>query len=356
MRHRQKKGMNLRLYITIYVFGVVCLAVAGASVFTMLLNFFIPASIQLPTALWILLSSIVLGGAITTFVGKKVLSPITRLSAAINQVAEGDFSVQLKDSSRISAVQDTYTSFNLMVRGLAATETLQSDFISNVSHEFKTPINAIEGYAMLLQDEGQSPEEQRECVEKILFNTHRLSDLVGNILLLSKVDNQAIAAAPTLYRLDEQIRQAILALEHKWTAQHVDFDVELAPVTYCGNQNLMLHVWTNLIDNGIKFSPPGGVITIRLSQEGSRISCSILDQGPGIPAQALEHIFERFYQADSSHKDQGNGLGLALVKRILDAAHGRVTAQNCPEGGALFQVTLPAAPQREKGGQQEGLA
>jgi two-component system sensor histidine kinase BaeS len=337
---RHKKGLNLRFYFIGYVFAILCVTLTASWAFSILMNHLISPDFVIPTFIWVLLFSVILGTAATAFFSKLILSPITRLSDAMSQVAAGDFSVRLQTSSKIAEMRETYVNFNLMTQGLAATETLQSDFVSNVSHEFKTPINAIEGYAMLLQDQHQTPEEQAEYVGKILSNTRRLSELVGNILLLSKVDNQAIQAGKKRYRLDEQVRQAILSLEQKWTEKEIEFDVDMAPVIYYGNESLMLHVWTNLIDNAIKFDPLGGTVRIRLEQEGRLIRFAIEDNGPGIPLGKQKHIFDRFYQADSSHKAEGNGLGLALVRRILDTCGGDIQVQNGQTCGTKFLVTL----------------
>ena len=228
-----------------------------------------------------------------------------------------------------------------MVKELAATETLQTDFISNVSHEFKTPINAIEGYASLLQDHQQSQDEQDAYIEKILFNTHRLSTLTGNILLLSKINNQSIHPQRTVFRLDEQVRQAIVALEQKWTEKDIDFDVELDKISYSGYESLLLHVWSNLIDNAIKFDPQGGMIALRLRQVEGTAVFTIDDNGPGVAPEEQERIFHKFYQSDNSHVMDGNGLGLPLVKKIVEFSGGTVTLENLPEAGCRFTVRLP---------------
>lgn len=283
--------------------------------------------------------SMLLGSTLTAFVGRWIFAPITRLGEAMGQVAKGNFDVRLEEQHRFREIQDIHRNFNLMAQELGATEILQTDFVSNVSHEFKTPINAIEGYATLLQDcEGVSGEQQ-EYVQKILFNTRRLSKLVGNILLLSKVDNQAIQSQNREFRLDEQIRQVIVSLEPAWAVKDIDFDVDMQRITYGGNENLLVHVWGNLIGNAIKFSPQGGYVGIRLEQHGEAVIFSVEDRGPGVPEESREHIFDRFFQSDSSHKEEGNGLGLALVKQILTALGGTVQVENLPVG-CRFTVKL----------------
>ena len=227
-----------------------------------------------------------------------------------------------------------------MAHGLSSTEILQTDFVSNVSHEFKTPINAIEGYSTLLQDGENLNEDQQEYVEKILYNTKRLSSLVGSILLLSKLENQQIPTNQSIYRLDEQIRQSIVGLEAAWEAKDIDFDVELDRVEYLGNEPMMRHVWDNLISNAVKFSPDGGLVRITLTKKLRKIVFTIEDSGPGLSEETQKHIFDKFYQADSSHKQEGNGLGLTLVKRVLAIEHGEIRVENRPLGGCCFTVTL----------------
>lgn len=295
---------------------------------------------------WAMVFSGTIGVAVTNHMTKMLIDPIAKLRSAMREVADGDFKVEVKCESRIQDVQDIYDSFNSMVRELSTTETLQTDFISDVSHEFKTPINAIEGYASLLEGE-PSPEEQRAYVEKILFNTRRLSALTGNILLLSKLSNQSILPQKTQFRLDEQIRQAIVALEQMWSEKELGFEVELAETPFFGYESLLLHVWTNLIGNAVKFSPKGGEIRIKMMRTEGAVVFTIEDDGPGIVPGDEEHIFTKFYQSESSHGMEGNGLGLALVRQIVEMSGGSVDVQNLEVGGCRFTVRLPL--EQEKG-------
>lgn len=301
---------------------------------------------ELPIFVWALVFSGTIGVAVTNHMTKMLIDPIAKLRSAMREVADGDFKVEAKCESRIQDVQDIYDSFNSMVRELSTTETLQTDFISDVSHEFKTPINAIEGYASLLEGE-PSPEEQRAYVEKILFNTRRLSALTGNILLLSKLSNQSILPQKTQFRLDEQIRQAIVALEQKWSEKELGFEVELAETPFFGYESLLPHVWTNLIGNAVKFSPKGGEIRIKMMRTEGAVVFTIEDDGPGIVPGDEEHIFTKFYQSESSHGMEGNGLGLALVRQIVEISGGSVDVQNLEAGGCRFTVRLPL--EQEKG-------
>ncbi len=305
-----------------------------------IVDHFFDVEISIPNLVWIVVVSIIVGGVVMASISKRLITPLAKLSTAMNKVAEGDFETQIETESKLEAIQDIYSNFNLMVKELDATETLQTDFVSNVSHEIKTPITAIEGYATLLQNTENIDEVENEYIEKILFNTKRLSELVSNILLLSKVDNKAIQAKKTTYRLDEQIRQSIVLLEPKWSAKEIDFDVDLDEIEYTGDESLMFHVWNNLIDNAIKFSPENGLIRIKLEKSDRKITFTIEDEGCGISDEEKKHIFNKFYQSDNSHKSEGNGLGLALVKNILTLCGGEISVTDGKNGGARFTVVL----------------
>lgn len=338
---RLRSAANFRRrFIAICIFGFVIVALLG-SWFSMLLELWLNITVTVPSFVWALVFSIIIGVVVTKYITNAYFDPISKLADSMKTVADGNFKVEAQTNSRLDDVREIYDSFNLMVSELAATETLQTDFISNVSHEFKTPINAIEGYASLLQEHGQSEEERQVCIEKILFNTSRLSALAGNMLLLSKLTNQSIMPQRSVFRLDEQVRRAILALESKWTAKEIDFDVELDEINYCGYDELLIHVWMNLIDNAVKFDPHGGLVRLRLRKVEGNVVFSVEDDGPGIPEGEAERVFNRFYRSESQRATEGNGLGLALVKQITELSGGTVTVENLPEAGCRFTVTLP---------------
>ena len=340
VRQEQRNRFSLRTRLTVFVTIEMIVCVLVAYCLDRLLNNVLTLGVPLEVEL--LCTCLLIGLLFTSQLSKYFFNPIKKLRCAIDQVAEGNFSVRLEDQSSSREIMEIYTGFNLMAHELSSTEILQTDFVSNVSHEFKTPINAIEGYSTLLQDSDNLSEDQRKYVEKILLNTERLSSLVGSILLLSKLENQQIPTNQTEYRLDEQIRQSVVALETAWTQKDIELDVELERVSYLGNESMMRHVWDNLISNAVKFSPQGGMVKLRLSRKLQKLIFTIEDQGPGLSKEAQKHIFDKFYQADSSHKQEGNGLGLALVKRILAIEKGQITAENIPEGGCRFTVTLHA--------------
>ncbi len=334
--------MGMRLFFIIVVMVELLCIIGVAWLVAWLLQRGFGISFELPLLGWLILISVVIGGAVSTVLSYAFFGPITRLSQAMQKVSKGDFSVRLDPEQYFPELQEIYTNFNIMTKELGATEILQTDFVSNVSHEFKTPINAIEGYATLLHgDDRLTADERVIYAEKILFNTRRLSNLVGNILLLSKVDNQSIQSHRTTFRLDEQIRQSIVGLEAEWARKDIEFDVELDHVDFTGSETLLMHVWNNLVGNAIKFDPDGGWIGLRLEQTDRSVVFTIEDNGPGIPPDALHHVFDRFYQSDSSHKQEGNGLGLALVRQIVAVHQGEVTVENRTEGGCRFTVVLP---------------
>lgn len=340
IRTRENDRLSLRFRLTLLVSAEIVVCVLLALAVYYLLEDLIPINQTLLLLLDLVIISVTVGGVVTNFVAKYFFEPIKKLRGAMEKVADGDFSVRLDDHSSSNEILEVYSGFNLMVNELSVTEIVQTDFVSNVSHEFKTPINAIEGYSMLLQDGENLTEDQRQYVEKIMFNTDRLSSLVGSILLLSKIENQSITTGQTTYRLDEQIRQSIVALEPAWEKKDVEFDVELDSIEYTGSEAMMHHVWDNLIGNAIKFGPQGGLVRLRLFRQNDRAVFTIEDNGPGLTAEAQKHLFDKFYQADSSHKEEGNGLGLALVKKILDISGDDIFAENMESGGARFTVKL----------------
>lgn len=293
------------------------------------------------TLISIFVVAAVAGGMMSFFIGRRILAPMVKLSKASTEVARGNFSITVSDSSKLEEVQTTFRNFNAMVKELDSISTLSNDFVANVSHEFKTPLTAIEGYAMLLQDAALSQQERSEYLDKILLNIHRLTSLVGSILMLSKIESKSLAEQYTTFRLDEQLRQAVVALEPSWSEKNLTFDVALDEVTFYGCESLLTHVWTNLLGNAIKFSPDGGEIRLRLLDQKQCVVVSVTDHGCGMTPEVQARIFEKFYQADSSHKADGNGLGLSLVKRIVELSDGVIEVASRPGEGSTFRVILP---------------
>lgn len=285
--------------------------------------------------------SIALGTAISRFVGRRPLAEIAAISQAAKAVAKGDFTVRVGEDIAVDELRELAESFNRMTRELAGTELLRSDFVENVSHEFKTPLSAMEGYAALLQRPGLGEEKRREYTQKILQNTRRLSTLTSNILLLSRLEHQEFDLPTERFLLDEQLREVILSMEDKWTEKELELDIGLCSAVCQGNQELLAHVWQNILGNAMKFAPRGGIVRVTLQREGNAWQVAIADNGPGMTEEVRRRVFEKFYQGDSSRSSQGNGLGLALAKRIVDLHGGEIVVDSKEGRGARFTVLLP---------------
>ena len=333
-----KISLNTRL--TLLVGGVVFISIVIATGISALFERIFPFVTRIPLLIQLNILSLFVAMIAAGFLSNQFFKPIKTLREGMRKVANGDFSTRIETKSTSAEIQEMFKGFNMMTQELASTEILQTDFVSNVSHEFKTPINAIEGYTTLLQSTENIDEVENEYIEKILFNTKRLSSLVSNILLLSKIENQSIQTNQVKFRLDEQIRETIVALEQNWTEKNIELNVELEKTEYYGSEALTYHIWSNIIGNAVKFSPNGGTVKINLTKEQDNILFTVEDNGPGLSEEAKKHLFDKFYQEDSSHKQEGNGLGLALVKRIVTILGGEVYAENTENGGCRFTVTL----------------
>lgn len=271
--------------------------------------------------------------------------PIEEFSEAAHKVAEGDFSVYLAPhhtADKATHLDVLFADFNKMVEALGSIETLKTDFFSNVSHEIKTPLAVIQNHAYLLQKNGISEETRLEYAQAILQATKRLSSLITNMLKLNKLEKQSILPMPEEYNLCEQLCDCALQFEEIWEQKNIEFVVEMEDVrTICADEGLLELVWTNLISNALKFTPEGGTITLRQVTEDDCVTVSVSDTGCGMARETVQRIFEKFYQGDSSHATEGNGLGLALVKRILELSDGSITVESEPGKGSVFTVALP---------------
>lgn len=285
--------------------------------------------------------SVIVGMIFSRFAARRPIGTIVEISDATKEIAKGNFNVRLNEDIRVTEIQTMAHNFNLMTRELSATEMLRNDFIENVSHEFKTPLAAIEGYVTLLQRKGLSEEKRKEYTERILFNTKRLSALTGNILLLSRLENQEIEIKKENYSLDEQLREIILMYEPQWSGKNLDLDIDLDPAVCCGNKDLLAQVWQNLIGNAVKFVADNGRIRVLLRQKENAIEVSVVDNGSGMTAEVMNRIYEKFYQGDTSRSSSGNGLGLTLAKRIVDLHDGTIHVSSKVGSGTTFTVTLP---------------
>ena len=282
--------------------------------------------------------SVLIGSLIFLLAAGMIVRPIRKLTQATKKVASGNFDVTLK-VSRKDEIGQLIESFNTMTKELKSIEILRNDFISDISHEFKTPLMAIGGYTKLLRD-SQDNKEKNEYIDIIIGETERLSRLAGDILTLNRVENENIVPDKKPYRLDEQIRKAILLSENKWSSQGIDLQVDLEDITFTGNEHLLYDVWLNLLDNAIKFSPEGERIIINLGTEGDKIVFSIRDFGYGISPEDQKRIFEKFYKGDKSRSSPGTGLGLSIVRRIIAMHNGVIELSSTPGQGTEITVKL----------------
>ncbi len=271
------------------------------------------------------------------------IGPIRKIMAAMGRLAKGEFSVRIDMSNeayRPREIREFAESFNKAAEELSGTEILRKDFINNFSHEFKTPIVSISGFADLLLDVDLPPEDQKEYLTIIRDESKRLAELSTNILTLNRIESQAILRDTENIRLGEQIRQSVLLTEQKWRDKNLDFEADIEDVDYLGNEALLKEVWLNILDNAAKFSPEGEVVSVTLHKKGGEIIATVTDHGPGMDEKTKAHIFEQFYQGDTSHRSQGNGLGLAMVRKIVELHGGRVSVDSSPGNGSSFTVIL----------------
>ncbi len=289
------------------------------------------------------LTSLVIGFLLTVFTSKIPLRPVNSLVDQLNRLSEGDFGARLhfgRTASSHPTFQQIETSFNRAAEELEHTEMLRSDFINNFSHEFKTPIVSIAGFAKLLRRGNLTEEQRAEYLSVIEEESLRLSALANNVLSLTRVENQTILTDISEFNLSEQIRGAVLLLADKWTAKDLNIDLGFDECLVRANYELLKQVWINLLDNAVKFSPQNGTVTVEMAETDRSVTVTVTNSGRDIPPESLAHIFNKFYQADESHSSEGNGIGLAIVKRVCELHGGSVDA--CSDGGlTTFTVTLP---------------
>ena len=284
--------------------------------------------------------SAVVGTGISAFVGRGILYPISELRKNMSQVAKGDFTIQMNEQQKVAEVQQLYQDFNVMVQELNSIETLRNDFVSNVSHEFKTPLSTIQGYVQLLQNPDLSGEERQVFLQRIIEGITQLSQLTENVLKLNKLENQHTLMEKKEFRLDEQIREVILFLQPKWEKEQLQLDIQLEKVKYFGNEELLYQVWLNIMDNAIKYNLPTGKISVKLAQTKEEVVLEVTDSGIGMNEGTVTKIFDKFYQGDTSHQNAGNGLGLSLVKKILELHQGRIDYSSIENVGTTVMIRL----------------
>lgn len=274
--------------------------------------------------------------------------PVKQIVRAAEQITQGDFSVRLPQFHGMDGFDQIGVYFNEMAQELSGTETLRTDFIANVSHELKTPLAVIQNYGTMLQQPGLSEEKRLEYAKAISETSRRLANLITNILKLNKLENQQIYPTAKTYDLTEQLCQCLLAFESTWEKKGLDIQTELEEnVLVNSDEELLSLVWNNLFSNAMKFTEPLGTVSLSLKTEGDYAIVAVSDTGCGISPEVGKHIFEKFYQGDTSHATQGNGLGLALVKRVMDIVGGDISVSSQVGKGSTFTVKLRRAKDEE---------
>lgn len=285
------------------------------------------------------IASLLVGSVMILLAGKYIVRPIKKLSEATKQISQGNFDVTITERRR-DEIGQLIDGFNSMAKELRSIEILRSDFIAAISHEFKTPLTSIRGYAKLMGETADAVKRQ-EYAAVVAEETDRLSSLASSILLMSRLENETGELTQARFRLDEQVRRAIVLLESQWSAKRLELAVDLAPTWCLANEDLLFQVWLNLLDNAVKFSPVEATLQVTLTAEQGEIVCVVRDCGVGISKEHAERVFEKFYKGDKSRQELGSGLGLSITKRIVELHSGKVTLVSSPGQGTTVTVRLP---------------
>ncbi len=342
-KKRRTHALHTRIMITIFIIIVSFIFFIGLGMcFAVKMGFSLKYFKNPFTVIWILgCLCAVLASVATIFLMRKIFEPLRDLSEASLQVAEGNFDIEIPYRGHLEELVNTIDNFNRMVKELNSVEVMRNDFVADVSHEFKTPLAAISGYTTFLQDPELGEEERNEYIEKICFNVDKLNELTENILRLSKLEHQQFLIEDETYRLDEQIREAIVLLEPKWGLKNTEFDLDMPEISYTGQKSLLFQVWMNIIGNAIKYTDKNGKIQIYLKEHQNRYQIIVSDNGIGMSKETQMHIFDKFYQGDTTRKAQGNGLGLALCKEIINKCNGKIIVESEEGIGTVIIVQLP---------------
>lgn len=327
--------MFLLIFIALVMFSEIILAVMNM-IFWNNKN---PSAFIYPIAIMPALAIVLT--VIVIYVNNENNKMATKVACAFEEVSHGKFGYQLEVPKK-GQFKPIFENFNKMSKELLSIQTLKDEFIHDFSHEFKTPIASINGFANLLLEGGLTEEEERQYLKIIVDESARLSRLSESTLMLNRLENQQFVGEVKSYRLDLQLKECVIMLERDWSAKDITINSELPPISFEGNSTLMQQVWLNLLTNAIKFTPAHGEVTIRAARDQHNITVSVSDTGIGMSKEVASHVFEKYYQGDKSHSTRGNGLGLAIVKRIVTLSGGDVFVDSRENVGSTFTVKLPA--------------
>lgn len=334
--------LTLIFAIVVFIIMTITMSIVGGILVLLtqvgIVNFNVDHDILTPT-LSFGIASILIGTIVATIISSIPLRPVNKIINGMNKLAEGDYKTRI-DLGHPSFAKEISNSFNTLASELGKTEMLRSDFINNFSHEFKTPIVSICGFAKLLQKESLSEERQKEYLGIIIDESTRLSDLATNVLNLTKVENQSILTDITFFNLSEQIRNCILMLENKWAKKNIAIVADFNEHTIDACEELLKQVWINLIDNAIKFTPMNGEIDVSIVKVESTVEILIKNNGPMMSQEEVTRVFDKFWQGDTSHASEGTGIGLSIAKRIVDLHNGTISVSSTQEN-TIFTVALP---------------
>jgi len=340
-----KEKLSLLGVLVVMIFAILLVSslIAGLVSYTLVTRNIIPfqtGHALEAAAVYIAIISLLIGTVLARFFGVRFLRQIHELADATKAVAAGNFNVRLK-SGGAREIEFIRSSFNDMVSELSNIETLRSDFVSNVSHEFKTPVSSIRGFARRLKKDSLTDEQRNEYLDIIISESERLTRLSSNVLLLTSLENTEKIFEKAEFQLDEQLRRGVLLLEPQLKKKNLEVDITLASVKILANEEMLSELWINLIGNAIKFSPEGSTIRIALASAGNDAVVTVSDEGYGMDEDVKKRIFDKFYQGDKSRSTEGNGLGLTLIKRILELEKGKISVNSEVGKGATFTVSLP---------------
>ena len=288
-----------------------------------------------------LLAPLITGGGIALLLGIRFARRFSKLQSAFQTIADGDLSVRLPEQG-CGTFSATYAQFNRMAQELQEVRSRRDTYVNTLTHEFKTPLTAIRGFAELLQEPGFSESEQKKYLRVIADVSKQLADLASDALLLTKLESdRQLPVVQSVFWLDEQVSRCLTLLQGSAQEKGQTLRADLEPIECRGSEELLSHVWINLISNAVKYTPQGGQITVTLAKAGAEAVCTVSDTGIGMTEEVRQHIFDRYYQADPSHTGKGIGLGLPIVRNIVSRCGGRIEVESTPGVGSTFRVILP---------------